>query len=927
VAGAAPTVEQFRNLMHVKYMRAVVPAGEAVGVLASQSIGEPSTQMTLNSVDYVTPLAIVWRSTKRAPPAPVDGPVGALIDALMAERRAAVQVQPDGVTEYLPLEAGEAIALSADERGHMRWTPLEAVTRHPVVNRDGSSTLMRVSLRSGRAVDVTRAKSILVVRDGRVVAVDGDELRVGDSVPVVHGGAKRPSGEDDVDDEVDTRTFAPVDGMPHMLRLTRAFGFFLGAYLAAGHIAADGRRVSIASSVPVYRERVAEWPAVALGVTACKTSARVAFHSPALCSLMTAMCNGGGSCDEHRRLPAFVLRANRDFALGVLDGFVSSGRRSSRSMMVRDGIATLLARFGEHSTLTQAALKHRVNGRTAMRPSFGLVRDAAAVDVLADVALDVVVTIGDVEPTHARVYDLTVAETRNMCTMSGVALADTFHLAGRGDLNVTLGIPRLREVLMAGGRNLETPSMRVALSNTKDRASAQQCARALSRVLLVDVLHGITCVEKLYYDADAARWSRRYTLRLQLQSESEHKDRCSRASIVGALGARSSHNFVTHVLAAVYNELHSTRKLRMTRSSGGDVGDDDGTVNKRARRGDDDGGDDDGDGGGNNRGDDDGEMLADADDNKQGDNDDEGGDDDESASADSDSSESGSSVADNGESRAKRARSAGTDTDTDDDGANDGANEDELTMTDATNPADSSTSAHDPEGPSDADVDFSAIPDKYSAAVSYLTSFHYSRQTNTATVVISTSLESKMLLLLTMAENAAQDTVVRQVAGIKRAVVVESKGGDFEVQTDGINLASTLRLSSRIVDVRRLYCNDIHAVCGMFGIEAARNAIVRELGAVFGAYGINVDRRHINLVADALTRSGQYRAFNRGTFDDASSPIQQMTFETVARFLASAALSGLEDHVEGASARICVGLPIRNGTGLSDALLDVTALK
>jgi hypothetical protein len=145
---------------------------------------------------------------ERAPPAPVDGPVGAFIDALMAERRADVQVQPDGVTEYLPLGAGEAIALSADERGRMRWTALEAVTRHPVVNRDGSSTLMRVTLRSGRSVDVTRAKSILVVRDGRVVAIDGDELRVGDAVPVMHGCAKPAQ---DLDDEDDTHVLCDVD--------------------------------------------------------------------------------------------------------------------------------------------------------------------------------------------------------------------------------------------------------------------------------------------------------------------------------------------------------------------------------------------------------------------------------------------------------------------------------------------------------------------------------------------------------------------------------------------------------------------------------------------------------------------------------------------------------------------------------------------
>ena len=35
--------------MELKYMRSLAAPGEAVGVLAAQSVGEPSTQMTLNT--------------------------------------------------------------------------------------------------------------------------------------------------------------------------------------------------------------------------------------------------------------------------------------------------------------------------------------------------------------------------------------------------------------------------------------------------------------------------------------------------------------------------------------------------------------------------------------------------------------------------------------------------------------------------------------------------------------------------------------------------------------------------------------------------------------------------------------------------------------------------------------------------------------
>ena len=37
---------------------------------------------------------------------------------------------------------------------------------------------------------------------------------------------------------------------------------------------------------------------------------------------------------------------------------------------------------------------------------------------------------------------------------------NTFHFAGRGDMNVTLGIPRLREILMVNGERYRAPRLR-----------------------------------------------------------------------------------------------------------------------------------------------------------------------------------------------------------------------------------------------------------------------------------------------------------------------------------------------------------------------------------------------------------------------------------------------------------------------------------
>ena len=53
-AGAGMTPEKFKALMKLHYIACLVNPGESVGILAGQSIGEPSTQMTLVSANSGT---------------------------------------------------------------------------------------------------------------------------------------------------------------------------------------------------------------------------------------------------------------------------------------------------------------------------------------------------------------------------------------------------------------------------------------------------------------------------------------------------------------------------------------------------------------------------------------------------------------------------------------------------------------------------------------------------------------------------------------------------------------------------------------------------------------------------------------------------------------------------------------------------------
>ena len=61
---------------------------------------------------------------------------------------------------------------------------------------------------------------------------------------------------------------------------------------------------------------------------------------------------------------------------------------------------------------------------------------------------------------------------------------------------------------------------------------------------------------------------------------------------------------------------------------------------------------------------------------------------------------------------------------------------------------------------------------------------------------------------------------------------------------------------------------------------------------MFANYGIEVDRRHLSLIADYMTYEGEYKAFNRIGLESNASPLQKMTFETTMHFLRTATILG-----------------------------------
>lgn len=101
--------------------------------------------------------------------------------------------------------------------------------------------------------------------------------------------------------------------------------------------------------------------------------------------------------------------------------------------------------------------------------------------------------------------------------------------------------------------------------------------------------------------------------------------------------------------------------------------------------------------------------------------------------------------------------------------------------------------------------------------------------------------------------------------------------------------------------------NDIWYMIKKYGIEAGRANLVKEVRTVFNMYGIEVNFRHLSLIADFITFNGDYRAFNRIGMEESSSPFLKMSFETTMKYLVGSCLNKDTDDLSAPSSSIVLG--------------------
>jgi DNA-directed RNA polymerase subunit A" len=169
--------------------------------------------------------------------------------------------------------------------------------------------------------------------------------------------------------------------------------------------------------------------------------------------------------------------------------------------------------------------------------------------------------------------------------------------------------------------------------------------------------------------------------------------------------------------------------------------------------------------------------------------------------------------------------------------------------------------------------------------------------------------------MLLQLEEKIRDMRLKGIPNIERAnPQLDDKTGEYYLSTIGSNLQRVSELEN--IDRSRTYTNNIIEIYDYLGIEAARQAIVNELQLTLDGARLEVDVRHLLMVADVMTSEGEVRAIGRhGVSGTKHSILARAAFEVTVNHLLKAGIIGEKDYLTGVAENIIVGQPISLGTG------------
>jgi DNA-directed RNA polymerase beta' subunit len=328
----------------ISYKRAIVAPGEMVGMIAGQSIGEVSTQM---SVPYETKHKILTVNKKTGLKQCKTIIVGEFCDQLIKENPQ-FTFNTGHLNSYETLleklqEEYYIQSVTEDER--TKWSKLSHISRHPV-----NGQMMRIYTKSGRNVESTPSHSHLVRIDHKVQPIIGSDMREGMRIPVCKNIV--------TPNQLIQHNITLDDGSDVLL--DENFGWFIGAYLSEGNL--NYHEISITNISGIYINRTQEIASkFEKSTRICKKqgeyglSITTKFTHKSLSKMLLNECGNGSYV---KKVPDFAFNAPIEFKKGLFQGYFDGDgnfqsdknyhqiRCCSRSKQLIKDLSLMLNSFG-----------------------------------------------------------------------------------------------------------------------------------------------------------------------------------------------------------------------------------------------------------------------------------------------------------------------------------------------------------------------------------------------------------------------------------------------------------------------------------------------------------------------------------------------------------------------------------------------------
>jgi DNA-directed RNA polymerase beta' subunit len=396
--------------------------------------------------------------------------IGKFIDELLDNNENVLHLDNNTETEYLDISNKKLNIQSVDENGKMHWKAIEAITRHLP-----GGNMVKVKTLSGRTVVATKAKSFLVRRNNKLVAVEGSEIKINDYLPVQKKAPKLDKYLDYYKEHFLSYNYGYSLGLklskiePWMLMANDQFIYgYLNGYF-------------IDESIMRYNYIIVNEDSLTKNTLYGLNEMLNRFNKFISIKSINEIIPGINLSIDTINCISCICRKN-NIIINIINNILCYIPYFKNYYINNIEETKLIGDYKkiDIENLYSSAIKNS---------NYNILKDTLFQDVYYDKIIDIIeMPLEYFTPTHNKVYDLTVADTRNFNLYGGLCMRDTFHQSGVGVQGMQ-GISRFREIL-SYTKKIHTPFMIIKLiPEVRDDINIAHKIKAhLKHTLLKDII-------------------------------------------------------------------------------------------------------------------------------------------------------------------------------------------------------------------------------------------------------------------------------------------------------------------------------------------------------------------------------------------------------------------------------------------------------